>query len=62
MNLEFAEGARTEIAEKYIESALTALINSLRLPTDDFYLQGYLKLLSLLCNHAKLKRIFDLFL
>jgi hypothetical protein len=32
------------------------------MPTDDFYLQGYLKLLSLLCNHARLRRIYDLFL
>jgi serine/threonine-protein kinase mTOR len=51
------------VAERCIESALVALMNSLRMTgEEDYYLQGYLKLLSLLCNHSRIRRVYDLFM
>jgi serine/threonine-protein kinase mTOR len=64
-NLEFAQMSdRAETVEKYVLNALQALINSLKAASheNEYYLQSYLKLLNLLCNHSnRFKSVYALF-
>lgn len=62
ITLEFAEG-KSEGSGKLVELAVSALVSSLQVSSGEnkFYLQGYLKLLSVLCKYSHLSPVCELF-